>query len=216
MSSELRLFPLGTVVLPAMVVPLQVFEPRYQRLVADALDTDGRFGIILLHRGSEVGESPLPAEQSRARVGTLVQILEVKKGEGEQSKILVGGERRFRVQEWLDDDPYPRALVEFWDETESSDLSATSSVPELIEQAQAEVRAIGAMLEPSGRQLPLLPELHSDPALASFQLSTAVPLQPFDLQRLLEAPDTRTRLSLLQSLFSEVRAMLRLELESGS
>ena len=32
------MFPLGTVLLPGMVLPLHVFEPRYQQLVRDCLD----------------------------------------------------------------------------------------------------------------------------------------------------------------------------------
>ena len=47
----LPMFPLGTVVVPGMLVPLHVFEERYRRLVADCLAGDPTFGIVLIERG---------------------------------------------------------------------------------------------------------------------------------------------------------------------
>ena len=35
-------FPLGTVLFPAIVLPLHVFEPRYRQLIRDELARDGR------------------------------------------------------------------------------------------------------------------------------------------------------------------------------
>ena len=43
----LPVFPLtGVLVFPGMILPLQVFEPRYRNMVEDALDADGVFGMI--------------------------------------------------------------------------------------------------------------------------------------------------------------------------
>ena len=51
------MFPLGTVLLPGVVLPLFVFEPRYQQLVRDCLESAGNeFGVVLIDRGSEVGD----------------------------------------------------------------------------------------------------------------------------------------------------------------
>lgn len=50
------MFPLGTVLLPGAILPLHVFEPRYQQLVRDCLDApEHEFGVVLIDRGSEVG-----------------------------------------------------------------------------------------------------------------------------------------------------------------
>ena len=48
------MFPLGTVLLPGMALPLHLFEPRYRQLIQDVLDGDGTFGVCLIERGSEV------------------------------------------------------------------------------------------------------------------------------------------------------------------
>ena len=53
------LFPLGTPLFPGVVLPLQVFEPRYRRLMADltglpADSEDRRFGVVAIRQGWEV------------------------------------------------------------------------------------------------------------------------------------------------------------------
>ena len=48
------MFPLGTVLLPGMVLPLHVFEPRYQQLVRDCLDVPPHeFGVVASTRDAE-------------------------------------------------------------------------------------------------------------------------------------------------------------------
>ena len=45
----LPLFPLPSVVLfPGALLPLQIFEPRYRAMTADALEGDRRLGMVLL------------------------------------------------------------------------------------------------------------------------------------------------------------------------
>ena len=59
------LFPLETPLFPGVVLPLQIFEPRYRRLVADltALPEGAprRFGVVAIRQGWEV-EQVAPAE----------------------------------------------------------------------------------------------------------------------------------------------------------
>ena len=52
---ELAMFPLQAVLLPGMVLPLHVFEPRYRALMDHCLAGDREFGVALIERGSEVG-----------------------------------------------------------------------------------------------------------------------------------------------------------------
>jgi Lon protease-like protein len=48
----LPLFPLPDLVFfPSTRLPLHVFEPRYRKMVSDALEADQRFGIVLLRPG---------------------------------------------------------------------------------------------------------------------------------------------------------------------
>src|SRR4051794_33162530 len=102
------MFPLGTVLLPGMVLPLHVFEPRYQQLVRDCLDaTPHEFGVVLINRGSEVGGG-----DTRADVGVVAEMLQVVALEGSRFALVAGGTPRGRVLEWLARHPHPRARAE--------------------------------------------------------------------------------------------------------
>ncbi len=104
------MFPLGTVLVPGAPLLLRVFEPRYLALVADCLDGDGRFGVVLIERGSEVGGGDV-----RSAIGTLARIERAEAvGSGGILAVAVVGEQRLRVTRWLEDAPYPEALVEPW------------------------------------------------------------------------------------------------------
>jgi Lon protease-like protein len=53
---EIPMFPLGSVLFPAMPLPLRVFEPRYLQMLQDVLpDAPAEFGVVLIERGQEVG-----------------------------------------------------------------------------------------------------------------------------------------------------------------
>ena len=112
------MFPLGSVLVPHMLLPLHVFEPRYRILFEElvgelprpddqaSLGSEPRFGVTMIERGSEVGGGEV-----RAAVGTLATVVGAQLAEdGRWAVVAVGGER-IRVLNWLDDDPYPRAEV---------------------------------------------------------------------------------------------------------
>ena len=101
------MFPLGSVLLPSMVLPLHVFEPRYRAMVRDCLEGDREFGVTLIERGSEVGGG-----DQRSLVGTLAQIVRAQPFPDGRWALLVAGTERITVTEWLPDDPYPRADIE--------------------------------------------------------------------------------------------------------
>jgi Lon protease-like protein len=53
--TEIPLFPLKTVLLPANTLALKIFEPRYLDMIAKCMREDGLFGVVLIHRGEETG-----------------------------------------------------------------------------------------------------------------------------------------------------------------
>lgn len=53
---RLPMFPLGTPLVPGSLLPLQIFEPRYQQMISDVLESsEPEFGVVLIERGHEVG-----------------------------------------------------------------------------------------------------------------------------------------------------------------
>jgi len=57
MPEMLPLFPLGAVLYPGMLLPLNIFEERYRQLVRDLLDQPEprEFGVIAIRHGRETG-----------------------------------------------------------------------------------------------------------------------------------------------------------------
>ncbi len=190
-TQRLPMFPLGTLVFPGAALPLHVFEPRYRRLTADCLAGDPSFGIVLIARGSEVGGG-----EERTAVGTKVVITKAASLADGRWLLMVRGEQRIRITQWLEDDPYPLALVEEW-----PDPDGPADVP-LREQAIAAVRRTRALLSET-RDTPALPAevvFDADPDRACWQLCAEAPLTAYDAQRLLGTEGTSARLHLLVQL----------------
>src|SRR3954467_3772112 len=111
MPKAMPMFPLGTVLFPHATLPLHLFEDRYRALAETCLQGDGRFGVVLIERGKEVGGG-----DSRFSVGTVARIVEAARTpDGRYLLATVGGER-LRVRRWLDDAPYPRAEIDLLSE----------------------------------------------------------------------------------------------------
>jgi uncharacterized protein len=208
---RLPLFPLGTVLVPSAVLPLHIFEPRYRALMDDLTGGgDGlpaEFGVVLIERGAEVGGG-----DTRRRIGTIARLLEATRLTDGRWVIAVAGTRRFRVDEWLADDPYPRAEVSELDESaawDSDDDGRLAAVERLVRRSLA----LAAELGEGGA--PVTFEVAGDPRLALWQLCALAPLGPWDRQRLLETGDAAQRLRDLASLAEEAAGVLALRLARG-
>ena len=188
------MFPLGSVLFPGAILPLQVFEPRFRSLVADIADTDNRFGVVLIKRGSEVGGG-----DERNDVGTVAEI--VRRGEAEDGRILITavGQERIRVRNWLEDDPYPCAEVEVLLEGGSGDEMAAALAD--ARAARGRLVALAIEMGADGQQLHI--DLPGDPQRAAWALCAAAPVGSYDRQRLLETDDPVIRLRLVERILSE-------------
>lgn len=199
----IALFPLSEVLLPAMPLPMQIFEPRYHQLLADVLGETGEvkdgagFGVVALNRGSEA--APPSGEPDVAQVGTFAEILEVEPQPDGTVRLLAVGSRRFRIESLLFGLPYLRAEVS-WLAEDDGDI-APGSV-ELIHRLCDQLSdAIGTLTGQRAVFTPL-----RDPTMLSYQVAAHVPLAPTDRQELLATPTTADRLRLaIQLLGREVR-----------
>jgi hypothetical protein len=129
MGDLIPLFPLGTPLFPGIVLPLQIFEPRYRRLMRDLLahpEAEDRrfFGVVAIRQGWEV-EEVAPAE-ALYDVGCTARVQAVRpQPDGGFRIVTVGGER-FRLLDVVvaDDPPYLQAEVEWLAEEEAADEAA--------------------------------------------------------------------------------------------
>jgi len=105
----LPLFPLPDLVFfPNTRLPLHVFEPRYRQMITDALESDNRFGIVLLRPGWQSNYHGAPPIHSLGTLGTIEQAVPLEDG---KYNILVRGDVRFRVLDEVSRVPYRTARV---------------------------------------------------------------------------------------------------------
>lgn len=202
-TRELPMFALGSVLLPHMVLPLHVFEPRYRALVSDVLQGDREFGVALINRGHEVG-----GNDERVDCATVARIVEAEELDDGRWVVIAVGTRRIEVNQWLEDDPYPRALVSDWD-----DPPAGPDAPELRDAVARRLRRVlGLQAELGEPTVPATTELEDDPLVASYQAAVLAPLGPFDSLRLLTADTPEQRLRDLDELLGDLAATLELRL----
>ena len=191
------MFPLGSVLFPAMPLALQVFEERYLKMMGATLDAEEPvFCVVLIERGSEVG-----GWDQRFDLGTTARVLQIEAPEG-PLQVVAKGDRRFRVVSWLDEDPYPQAEVEFLEEFPSDEVE-----PEALESAEAVVRDTLSYLLELDLSVPWPTdiELADDPVARAWQLAGIAPLGTLDHQDLLESGDVS---SLLKDVQETVTAAL--------
>jgi Lon protease-like protein len=172
------MFPLGSVLMPAMPLSLRIFEERYLKLLGDLmLSETPEFGVVLIERGPEVGGG-----DKRLEIGTLASVTDIGTLDqfyGLESK----GTQRFRVNAWLPDDPYPMADIDF-----IPDLIWNNSLMPARVHLETKVRNLLAFASEFG-DLQYGPdtELSDNPMDACWQLAGVLPVGPLDQQDLLQS-----------------------------
>lgn len=126
---ELPLFPLNAVLFPGQVMPLHIFEERYRLMIRHCLAEDTPFGVVLIRRGEEVGETAEPHS-----IGTMARIIESTHLANGSMNIVTVGIERFRIHRLLHDQPYLRGEVQ-------SIPIPGAHPPEAVAPAVAHVRA---------------------------------------------------------------------------
>ena len=206
----MAMFPLGMVLMPTMVVPIHVFEPRYRQMTKDCLDGAGEFGVVLIERGSEVGGG-----DTRTDTGTVAKILEAQEFPDGRWGLVAGGTRRIRVSRWLQDDPFPRAEVQDWPDGTDGDEDGEGIAAKLPPVAATWRRVLALQSELGAPGLPADFEISEDPLTAVWQLSALSPMGPLDRQQLLTAENATLRLSLLAELLVDAEEVIRAQIEMG-
>jgi Lon protease-like protein len=205
------MFPLQTVLFPNAVMPLHVFEPRYRALAETCLRGDGRFGVVLIERGPEVGGGDL-----RFSVGTVARIVEAARTPDGRYLLATVGTERLRVRRWLDDDPYPRADIEVLTEPERAPERAHDqriAVERLLVRALALRAELGGGA-PGMDQMDQV-ALDADPIRASFEAAARAPIGPLDAQRVLEVDDVCDRFDCLERMLADEVELLQFRLAGG-
>ena len=164
--------------MPAMPLNLRIFEERYLKLLGDLLGEETpEFGVVLIERGQEVGGG-----EKRMGVGTIASVNEIGTTDefyGLQSV----GSRRFRVNAWLPDDPYPVADIDFL-----PDLIWDDNLMPARVHLETKVRRLLAFASEFGDlQYGADVQFSDDPMEACWQLAGVLPVGQLDQLDLLQS-----------------------------
>lgn len=171
------MFPLSSVLLPAMPLSLRIFEERYLKLLGDLIGEENpEFGVVLIERGPEVGGG-----EQRLRIGTVASVSNIGTLD-EFYGIEAVGAQRIRVNAWLPDNPYPMADVDFL-----PDLIWDDSLMPARVHLETRVRNLLAIASEFGDlQYGSDIELSDDPMDACWQLAGILPVGELDQADLLK------------------------------
>lgn len=203
---RLPMFPLGTPLVPGALLPLQIFEPRYQMMMSDVLAAnDPEFGVVLIERGHEVGGGDI-----RAMVGTVTRVVDSQLLPDGRRMVIALGTRRIRIHEWLPEDIYPAALVSDWPDETSREVGSTE-----LTRIFDYLVDVSRLVEKLGGPIPQFEaiDLSADSTYASFQLVALAPIGPADRQRMLVCEGAARRIELLEESLSDVEAACRFRLQ---
>lgn len=183
------MFPLSLVLFPGQILPLHIFEIRYRTMVEEIIDEGRKFGVVLIERGSEVGGG-----ETRKNVGTLAEIIDSEKSSDGRWLLITKGMKRIQISKWLEDSPYPRAEISFVDDEES----IICDREEWLKTVNHMRRVLAILAELGDDVSPFSIEISEDPLLGSYEMSSVLPVTPFDSQKLLEADSVKKRCDLLK------------------
>lgn len=209
---RLPLFPLNTVLFPGLVLPLNVFEERYRAMMRELLktpeDEPRRFAVVAIRDGHEVAPSapglPDPTavpdrgpaagfgtDPLRAfhKVGCIADAATVRERADGTFEVLATGTNRVRLLSVDASGPFLTAELEPVEEDPGEESGALAEgVLRAFRQYQK--RLAGAR----ERSLATGAELPDEPGVVSYLVAAAMMLDTPTRQRLLQAPDTASRL----------------------
>ncbi|CAL9590698.1 LON peptidase substrate-binding domain-containing protein [Streptomyces sp. Tu 3180] len=209
---RLPLFPLNTVLFPGLVLPLNVFEERYRAMMRELLKTSEdeprRFAVVAIRDGHEVAPSapglPDPTavpergpaagfgtDPLRAfhKVGCVADAATIRERADGTFEVLATGTTRVRLLSVDASGPYLTAELETVAE-EPGDEAGTLAEGVLRAFRQYQKRLAGAR----ERSLATGADLPDEPGVVSYLVAAAMVLDTPTKQRLLQAPDTASRL----------------------
>ena len=201
---DLPLFPLGTVLFPDGLLPLQIFEVRYLDMVGRCRRQGTPFGVVNLMQGAEVRVAGAGTERFAA-IGTLAVIREFDAPQPGLMRIECTGTQRFRIRSSA------QQKHGLWTaEAEAVGADVPLAVPEDLRHVADALRRLVDTLEERRQageadalRLPMTePYRFDDCGWLANRWSELLPMRPEARQRLMELDSPLMRLELVDDLLS--------------
>ena len=192
LPDRIPVFPLsGVLLLPGGRLPLNIFEPRYLEMIADAMADAKLVGMIQPEDPDDRAHEP-----SIYQTGCVGHISSFKETDDGRYVIVLTGLARFRIERELDVATGYRQVIPDWqafsgdlDEEDDSGVDRERLMP-----------ALHAYLNQSGIEIDWSTIETAPSAVIVNQLSMICPFQPSEKQALLEAWDLNERSRVMTAL----------------
>ena len=204
------LFPLPTTVFyPNTFLPLHIFEPRYRSMVTDALEGEGKIGMILLKAGWENDYTDAPEIMTVGCVGKIERHSQLPEGE---YNILLSGLHRFRILQEIGGKLYRQAQIEILEEINNQNLTV-DSLPikkQVIENMRRYLENIS-----DGEKIEHALDMENCDTLAQFvdRIAYHFDLPASKMQEFLEEQDVHKRANILYSLIELKTQLIKISKE---
>ncbi len=191
MRLQLPIFPLNTVLYPGGLLPLKIFEQRYQEMTKACLRDATPFGVCRIREGIEVGSPAVPEP-----IGCTAIIAEWEMPHLGVFLLKSRGQQAFRIiEKSTQRDGLIRAEVELLED------EAGNPAPEALRLCR---QVLEQIVNRIGNDYFFAPLDFSNPRWVSYRLAEVLPLGMADRQALLEARDDGERLARLQAFLKRV------------
>ncbi|MBI3590022.1 MAG: LON peptidase substrate-binding domain-containing protein [Candidatus Melainabacteria bacterium] len=197
----ISLFPLPEIVLfPGMNLPIHIFEERYKKMISGCLETTKVFGVVLA-KGSMCAE-----------IGTTAEIIDVEKLEDGKMNIFTEGKSRFKIVDFISEEPYYIANVQIYEDTESEIDTNLKKTFKEIRKLSSEALNIFDLV--SEQELSKKLKLPKEPNELLFSIAANLTCSHESKQAILEDRSIKQRATKVLSLLKEEIQRLEVLLEN--
>ena len=204
------LFPLPTTVFyPNTFLPLHIFESRYRSMVTDALEGEGKIGMILLKTGWENDYNDAPEIMTVGCVGKIDRHSQLPEG---KYNILLSGLHRFRILQEIGGKLYRQAKIEILEEINNQNLTV-DSLPIKKQVIENMKQYLGNISD--GKKVEQALDMENCVTLAQFvdRIAYHFDLPASKMQKFLEEQDVQKRANTLHSLIELKTQLIKISKE---
>jgi len=200
---ELPILPLrNTVAFPFSALPLVVGIPRSVKLVEDAREGNRLIGLLATKDPSV--EEPKPGQIYET--GTVAKVYHMVRTPNDTLQVVVQGIERFRVEHWVDTEPYLRARIKLIPDVVESGIELDALQRTLRDLAQEVLALLPNLPEEVGNFLSQV----KDPRYLAYLVAANARLEIPKAQEILEKDHVKDKLRALISHLAHEKEVLTL------
>ena len=199
----LPILPLrGVVVYPNTAVPLTVGQPRSIKLVDDVVGGDKLVGLV----AALDPEKETPGPDELYRIGTIATVHRLLRAPDGTVRLLVQGMQRFRLGDFVEEEPYLKAHIQLLPETEEKNIETDALARNARDQFQQITQMIPSFPDELVNSITSL----EDPLQTAYTIANFQRIELKDAQEILELDSVYEKLKKLIGLLVREAEVLQI------